>query len=140
MLHLKIVSVGKTKESWLNDALDEYVKRLTSSLDITFIWAKDDIQLIKLLENEKNMVCFDESGKTFNSIEFANFLFHKMESGGSRVTFVIGGPEGLPAILKKRSDLISLSRLTLTHQFVRLLLLEQVYRAFEISKGTKYHK
>lgn len=132
--------MGKTKEAWLNDAINEYVKRLKPYLELTFIWAKDDTHLLKLLENENSIVCFDENGKSYNSPEFSQFFFHKMEKGGSRLTFVIGGAEGLPAELKRHSELISLSKMTLTHQFVRLMLVEQVYRAFEINKGTKYHK
>jgi 23S rRNA (pseudouridine1915-N3)-methyltransferase len=140
MLKLKIISVGKTKETWLNDAIDEYKKRLSPVLQIEFILAKNDANLIEQLKNESQFVCLDSTGDMFTSEQFSKFVQDQFISNGSRLTLVIGGPEGLPNEIKKKSPLISLSLMTMTHQMVRLILLEQIYRAFEIAKGSKYHK
>lgn len=140
MLKLKVISVGKTKEEWLDHALKEYVKRLKSYLSIEFIWVKNDEQLQSLVDKEPLVICLDASGLAFSSEEFSSFILSKFNEGGSRLTMVIGGPDGLPATVKKKFPLISLSSLTMTHQIVRLVLLEQIYRAFEIAKGSKYHR
>lgn len=140
MYKIRLLSVGKTKESWLNAAIDEYVKRLKESLIIEFIWAKNDEQLVSLAEKEPFLICLDETGSQMTSEEFAVFLEKNLEKGGSRLAIVIGGAEGLSPVLKQRFPLISLSMLTFTHQLARLILVEQLYRAMEILKGSKYHK
>ncbi len=138
---LKIFSIGKTKEEWLNVAIDEYVKRLSPFLTIEFIWAKNNQQLKELLKRETcSILCLDAAGKSFDSIQFAEFLQSQFVASKSRLTMVIGGPEGLPDDLKEKYLSFSLSPLTLTHQIVRLVLIEQIYRSFEILKGSKYHK
>ncbi len=136
MIIIKIISIGKTKEVWLEQALGEYTKRLASKAKIEFVLVKDNSQLVQQIEKEKLCICLDPKGKTMSSEEFSDYL----EKGGSRLCFVIGGPEGLPANLQGKYPTISLSRLTFTHQLSRLILLEQIYRAFEILKGTPYHK
>ena len=140
MIKLKILSVGKTKEKWLNDAFDEYKKRLSSSVSIESGWAKDDHQLIEWSQKEHNFLSLDPAGRQFASEEFASFLTEQWEKGGSRLTLIIGGAEGLPEVIKKRGTLISLSPLTFTHQMTRLVLIEQIYRATEINRGSHYHK
>ncbi len=140
MFKVKILSIGKTKETWLEDALSEYIKRLTPIAAIEFVWAKNEAQLLQLAEKEASIVCLDASGKQMDSEQFAVFIQEKLELGGTRLTFVIGGPEGLPRALKQDAALLSLSLMTFTHQIARLILLEQLYRAFEIAKGSKYHK
>lgn len=139
MLKLKLISVGKTKEEWLDAAIDEYVKRLKPILSIEFLWVKNDEQLIAAVEKETGVICLDAAGQTMTSELFSAFITKKFEDNGSRLTLVIGGAEGLPLKLKQY-PLISLSLMTMTHQIVRLVLMEQLYRAFEIAKGTKYHK
>lgn len=140
MLKLKIISVGKTKEEWLDMAIQEYVKRLKPSLTCEFVWTKNSEQLLQLAEKEQLCISLDPNGDLMNSENFAHFIQSQFEKGGSRLTLIIGGAEGLPAKLKETTHLISLSPLTFTHQVTRLVLLEQIYRAFEIIKGTKYHK
>jgi 23S rRNA (pseudouridine1915-N3)-methyltransferase len=136
MLKLKILSIGKTKEEWLESALNEYIKRLKPTLSI----AKSDGDLIFLTEKEPLFVCLDPKGQKMDSETFAHYIQNKFIEGGSKLSIVIGGPEGLPEKLKTHKNLISFSDLTMTHQMVRLLLIEQIYRAFEIIKGSKYHK
>ena len=140
MLKLKIISIGKTKEEWLNEAIEEYVKRLSPILKIEFIWVKNNDQLREMLDKENNVICLDAAGKLFDSKKFAEFIQTQFVKNKSRLTMAIGGADGLPEDLKSRYDCISLSPLTMTHQIVRLVLIEQIYRAFEIAKGTKYHK
>lgn len=140
-MKIKILSVGKNKEKWLTDALNEYVKRLKPVISFEFLWARNDEQLIAWSEKETPaVICLDPQGDQFDSQEFATFLIKKLEAEGGSLAFVIGGSQGLPDILTKRFPLISLSKLTFTHQLTRLILLEQIYRAFEIARGSQYHK
>lgn len=140
MHKLRILSIGKTKETWLEEALDEYIKRLSKTLSIEFIWAKNDEQLLLLASKEPTLICLDAAGKMMDSENFSTFIIKKFEEGGSRLAIAIGGAEGLPASLKQHATLISLSPMTFTHQLVRLILVEQIYRAFEIDRGSRYHK
>lgn len=140
MLKLKVLSIGKNKENWLDEALKEYVKRLKSCMAIEWIWAKDDEGLVELVQKEPSVICLDPQGKLFTSEELATFLAQAWEKSGSRLAIVIGGADGLPPILRKNYPLISLSPLTFTHQITRLVLIEQIYRSIEIQKGSNYHK
>jgi 23S rRNA (pseudouridine1915-N3)-methyltransferase len=141
MYKLKVYSVGKTKETWLQEALQEYEVRLRSSLALDWILAKNTEQLKQFLEKEEKFLCLDPAGKQFSSEEFSAYLLKTLENNHSRLAFIIGGAEGLPQEIKSRSQgLISFSKMTFTHQMTRLILVEQLYRALEIAKGTGYHK
>ena len=140
MYKIKILTIGKTKETWLDTALKEYEKRLKSSVRIESVFAKDNQNLIDFAEKEKNVIALDADGVQMNSKAFSTFLLDKLEQGASRLTFVIGGAVGLPATFKSRFPLVSLSPMTFTHQIVRLILVEQIYRALEIAKNSPYHK
>jgi 23S rRNA (pseudouridine1915-N3)-methyltransferase len=140
MLKLKILTIGKTKDEWLDMALDEYMKRLKTTVSIEFCLAKTDNQLLSLAEKEQTLICLDPRGLKLTSELFADYLNNKFIEGGARLGIVIGGSDGLPPKLKNYKNLISFSDLTMTHQIIRLVLVEQIYRAFEIIKGTKYHK
>lgn len=140
MFHLRILSVGKTKETWLDQAIEEYCKRLQHVLTINFTWAKNDSQLITFASKEPVLIALDSQGQMQTSEEFSTFMMKEFESTGGRLAMVIGGAEGLPKKLKQGNRLISLSPMTFTHQLIRLILVEQLYRAFEIAKGSRYHK
>ena len=144
MYRIKIFSIGKTKEKWLEEALKEYLKRLTQTASIDFILAKNNEQLTSLIKNEATrgtlIICLDANGQVLDSDQFSSYLIRQLEMGGSRLSLVIGGSEGLPEKFKQTYPLLSLSKLTFTHQIIRLILVEQIYRALEISKGSKYHK
>lgn len=142
MLKLKLVSVGRPKEAWIEEGVDEYRRRLRHQIEVESIWVKDNGQLESFLEKEtdERVLCLDPKGKQFVSETLADFLWKKFTLAGSRLVLVIGGAEGLPEDLRKRYSLLSLSKLTLTHQMTRLLFVEQLYRASEIKKGTGYHK
>lgn len=132
-LKIKIFSPGKIKEAWLQSALKEYEKRLTGTLSIEWNF--------QTYPDSTPYICLDPNGKHFSSEEFSHFIFKQLEKEGSRLSFVIGGPEGLPKeVLEKGSHCISFSKMTFTHQQARLLLLEQLYRSIQIRKGSPYHK
>lgn len=140
MIKIKIFTPHKTKETWLEEAIEEYLKRLKSTAEIHLIYAKNDDHLLELIKKEHYVIALDPKGKSFSSEEFSIFLNQSIIKSGARLSFVIGGPEGLPIEFKKDKELISLSKMTFTHQVTRLILVEQIYRAFEIIKGSPYHK
>ncbi len=136
MFRVTILTIGRLKERWLEAAFGEYQKRLTGQATISIELVKDDKQLVEKASTQKNLYALDPAGKAYTSEAFAGLI----ESAPSRLTFVIGGSEGLPDQIKQAAPLISLSPLTFTHQMTRLILIEQIYRAFEIRRGSKYHK
>ncbi|KAG7372466.1 ribosomal RNA large subunit methyltransferase H [Nitzschia inconspicua] len=153
-MRVNIRIVGrKSSEPWLEEGVQMYESRLKpSNVEVETTWHKDNPALMKGIEqdSQKNhkIVCLDPNGRSTSSEIFCDNLYNWLEEGGSRLSFVIGGAEGLPPELKypKSSTaqasppLLSLSALTFTHQFARLLLIEQIYRATEIRKGSGYHK
>lgn len=139
-MKIKILSVGKTKESWLDSAFNEYTKRLKPTTDIECLWAKNDSQLLEWAQKEKGIINLDPKGSLLSSEDFSLFLTQHLEKHGARTTFIIGGPDGLPPHIKSLGPLISFSPLTFTHQIIRLILIEQIYRSFEIQRGSNYHK
>lgn len=141
MIRIKIFSVGKNKESWLSEALEEYETRLKPILEIQWILVKTSEALQEILVKETSFIVLTPDVKPVTSEQFSEQLYQWIEKMGSRLSFVIGGAEGLAdEIIKKSYAAISLSKLTFTHQIVRLLLIEQIYRATEIRKGSGYHK
>ena len=143
-LHVKIHIRGKSTGDFLSEGYQEYEKRLRPVLNLETLWYKTDEDMLKGIEkvNHSEIVCLDPNGKQLTSEKFSTFLYNKLERGGSRLSFVIGGAEGLPASLREKNshNLFSLSDLTFTHQWARVILAEQIYRATEIQKGSGYHK
>ena len=140
---VKVVSVGKTKEAWLQEAIGEYTKRLRGSqIDVSCMWVRDDNALCAQAEGPHPCVLLDEGGDLLTSTQFSRFLFDTLERGGSRATFIIGAADGLPPALldNPKHRRVSLSRMTFTHQMARLVLIEQIYRAAEIRRGSNYHR
>ena len=141
MYKIKIITVGKAKENWLQEGLEEYTKRLKPMATIEWILAKQTEKLKHFLKDEKSYICLDPNGKLFSSEQFTRFLTDQLETQGSRLTLLIGDAEGLPSEIRNGAAfLLSLSPLTFTHQMTRLILLEQLFRAFEIDRGSAYHK
>ena len=140
---IKVLVIKKHSSNWLETAISEYVKRMPS-IKIEWHFLKDDKQLEKYILNNKkeNYYLFlDEHSKQFTSIDFATKLQCLIESSNKTISFVIGGAGGFNENILDKADLkISFSKLTFPNQFCRLLLVEQIYRAFEILKGSKYHK
>lgn len=150
-----ILQVGKAKENEIQKLCDEWVKRLSPFVKIeiktiaeitpskTFTTdrcvAGEGAGLLSAIEKDSFVVAMDERGREMKSTEFANFLAAKQDEGRT-VTFIIGGAFGLADEVKKRADLLmSMSKMTFTHQMIRLFLLEQIYRGICIIKGKEYH-
>lgn len=140
MIKIRILSHGKTKEAWLEEAIQEYVKRLSPFVHFEFLWLKDDESLHRALEKENHVVLLDPMGSMMDSIGFTDWIFHKFEIYGSKISFAIGGPDGFYKKDKEQYPMISLSKLTFTHQMTRIILLEQIFRAFQIRQNSPYHK
>ncbi len=142
MHRIRVYSIGKTKETWLLAALAEYEERLRYTLTVEWQLLPDNSALIKALAQENwPIICLSPEGELLSSEAFSKKFLQILAEGGCRLNLVIGGAEGLPHAIKQQARwLVSLSRLTFTHQMTRLLLLEQIYRAFEIERGSPYHK
>ena len=141
MLKLTIITIGKVKETWLQTALAEYTKRLKVAIEIHWKLAKDEKQFEEWLSIEPDYIALDPRGELCSSEALSRFLFQEWEKQGSRLTFAIGGHSGFNGQMRQKArKLLSLSSLTFTHQLTRLILLEQLYRALEIRRGSPYHK
>ncbi|MGE3954478.1 MAG: 23S rRNA (pseudouridine(1915)-N(3))-methyltransferase RlmH [Parachlamydiales bacterium] len=136
MLKVTIFFVGRERGGWEG----EYIERLKGNCLVEWVACRGDDQLTARLERERQVVLLDPAGQQLDSEEFSRFLFEQLEAGGSRLALAIGGAEGLPQALRSRFPMISLSRLTFPHELVRVILAEQLYRAFEIRRGSPYHK
>ncbi len=153
-MRIRIISIGKVKQSFVLDGESEYSKRLSRwiDLDIEEINPPDGLTGQQLKDKELGLVtsrirkdeivfALDENGKELTSQEFSSTLGRYMLSGRSQFTFLIGGAAGWsPEIKKVSTEIISLSKLTFTYQMTRLILTEQLYRALCIIKGVPYHK
>lgn len=144
MLGIRIVCVGNLKEKYLKDAAAEYMKRLTRFCDAEIIETaestpeKEKPAIIKNLKGKTVALCVEGNQKT--SEEFAE-LIEKTAQTDSKITFIIGGSDGLSDDVKRSADYrISFSHMTFPHQLMRVILLEQIYRAFTINNNIKYHK
>lgn len=158
-MKIRIYAIGKIKEQYLKDGINEYIKRISPYSNIEIIEVADfkvkdnpndaDIKkakdeegerVLKLVKNDY-LIGLDMNKKEFISEEFAKYIEQKMVEGGSSISFVIGGSYGLSDDLKKRcNSSISLSKMTFLHQMARLILLEQIYRSFKILNNETYHK
>jgi 23S rRNA (pseudouridine1915-N3)-methyltransferase len=155
-MKITLLVIGKTDAAYLTHGINEYVKRLNHYINFEIEVIPDlkksknlSIEQQKNLEGElilaknlsgKELHLFDENGKMFTSREFAGFLEKKMTSGLKELVLVIGGPFGFSSkVNETASSKISLSQLTFSHQMVRLMCVEQIYRAFTILKGEPYH-
>ncbi|MFA6118850.1 MAG: 23S rRNA (pseudouridine(1915)-N(3))-methyltransferase RlmH [Parachlamydiales bacterium] len=141
MFIVKIFSIHKTKEKWLQEAICEYEKRLKNNFLIKWEICKDEADLEKKILNESFFICLDEKGQKLTSLDFSKKLFEFFQSNNLKINFLIGSDVGISKKIKdKASFVLSLSDLTFTHQMIRLILIEQIYRAYQIHENTKYHK
>ena len=158
-MKIKIYAIGKIKDFY-KTGCDEYLKRINPYCKIEVIELKDepiserpseaeitkakDIEgdrVLKILKPSEYLIGLDLNKKELDSVAFSEYLMKKIEDNGSQVSFVIGGSYGLSDKLKERvSDSLSLSKFTFLHQMTRLILLEQIYRAFKIINNETYHK
>ena len=156
-MNIKIIALGKIKEKFLKDGIDEFLKRLTpyasvEILELSPIEIKDENLTAKILldEGEKILsnikpqdyvITMEIKGKQFSSEEFAQKIEEITNEGTQEIVFVIGSSCGIGKNVSDRANLkMSMSKMTFLHQFARLILVEQIYRAFKIIKGETYHK
>ncbi len=155
-MKISLICIGKTDEKFIQEGIEKYVKRLKHYIgfqqivlsDIKNVKNLSEAQqkekegelFLKQLTTQDFVVLLDERGKEMRSVEFARYFEKKMLASTQHVIFLIGGPYGFSDEIKKRAnDKISLSKMTFSHQMVRMFFVEQVYRAFSILKGEPYH-
>lgn len=159
-MKIKLITVGKLKEKYLKDGIAEYVKRLGRFAKFELIELADEKTPDRASQSENDQILSKEGdriaakiadrdyvivlaieGKQYASEEFSQLLADVTVKGYSDITFIIGGSLGLDPSIKKRANaLLSFGKLTLPHQLMRLVLVEQIYRAFMIQQGSPYHK
>lgn len=156
-MKIKIVALGKIKDKFLKDGINEFLKRLTPYAPIEIVELlpvdiKDENLIERALDEEGEkilshikpqsyLITLEINGKMLSSEEFAGKIQSLANDGTSEVVFVIGSSYGLSKKVSNRSDFkLSMSKMTFLHQFARLILIEQIYRAFKIIKCETYHK
>ena len=156
-MNIKIVAVGKIKEQYLKDAIKEYEKRLSPfcSFSVVEVTAEQiideslcekykELEAERIIQNIKQgsfVITLEILGKTFSSEDFALKIKDIANTGVNDIVFIIGGANGLHQKVSNLSNLkLSFSKMTFTHQMIRLLLVEQIYRAFKINNNEKYHR
>ena len=156
MFHINIIAVGKNKDQWIDDAIAHYLKLLKKFAVIEINYIPDVKNSKNLSRNElinqerilieKNLksefvIALSDRGRSYDSIQFADLLLQTMQQSRGNADFIIGGAYGLSEqFMKKCRMILSLSPMTMSHQLVRPVLLEQLYRGFSILSGSSYHK
>lgn len=155
-MKITLLTVGKTEDKYLREGIEVYLKRLkhyipfkiidipelknTKSLSREQQKSKEAELIFKNINSVDHVILLDENGREFTSKEFSNFLNKKMVGGQQHLVFVIGGPYGFSEELYARSnEKVSFSKMTFSHQMIRLFFAEQLYRAYTILKGEPYH-
>ena len=155
-MKIALLQVGKTTEKYLNEGISVYLERIKKYVQFEILTipdmrntrnmpaaeqkSKEGESLIRILKEDDYIVLLDERGKELSTTDFSSWLEKTMMLRKKRIVFIIGGPWGVSDEILRRADLkFSLSRLTFSHQIVRLLFLEQLYRAFTVLKGEPYH-
>lgn len=156
-MKIKIIALGKIKEKYLKSGIDEFLKRLTpyasvSVVELNPIEIKDENLKDKILQDEGEkilsnikpldfVITLEIEGQQFSSEDFAQKIKDLTNNGTQEIVFVIGSSCGIGKNVSTRANLkMSMSKMTFLHEFARLILIEQIYRAFKINKGEKYHK
>lgn len=155
-MQIKLLAVGKTDHSAIQQLMDEYSKRLgyyikfeleliqdiknTKNLTSTVQKEKEGELILKRVMPSDELILLDENGKSYSSIDFSTFLQKKMNAGLKQLVFVIGGPYGFSEeVFQRANGKLSLSKMTFSHQMVRVFFVEQLYRAFTILRNEPYH-
>jgi 23S rRNA (pseudouridine1915-N3)-methyltransferase len=155
-MDIKLIAIGKTDKTELDQLIKSYQNRLMHYVRFSFEIIPDlknsknlseKLQkeeegkiIISKISNSDRLILLDENGQEMNSVGFSNFLQKQMNSGLKRLVLVIGGPYGFSeAVYKKASSKLALSKMTFSHQMVRLFIIEQLYRSFTILKNEPYH-
>lgn len=160
MVHINIICVGKVKEKFFCEAINEYSKRLSRFCLLNIIEVPDEkipensgvsmdeiikkkecLNILSHIKKDSYVIALDLAGKEYSSIDFSNKLNNLYSNINSNITFIIGGSLGLSKdVLQASNELISFSKMTFPHQLIRIFLLEQIYRAFKIINNETYHK
>nr|WP_276324746.1 23S rRNA (pseudouridine(1915)-N(3))-methyltransferase RlmH [Orenia marismortui] len=158
-VNIKVISVGKIKENYINQGINEFVKRLQRHVNLEIIEVKDERisgnlsssemnqvkeeeadKILDKIDNRSYTIALDPQGKPMTSEGLAKSISNLQVQGYSSIEFIIGGALGLHQKIRDTADyVLSFSHMTFTHQMIRLILLEQVYRAFKIMKNEPYH-
>ncbi|MDR3704761.1 MAG: 23S rRNA (pseudouridine(1915)-N(3))-methyltransferase RlmH [Paludibacteraceae bacterium] len=155
-MKIVLLVVGKTNEKYLLEGISEYQNRLkfyipfqleiipelknTKSLSFQLQKEKSSELILQSLQESDEVILLDEQGKEYTSVNFARFMEQKMSASPKRLVFVIGGPYGFSEKLYERANgKLSVSQMTFSHQMIRLIFIEQLYRAMTIIKGEPYH-
>ena len=155
-MKIKLIVVGKTNAKYLLEGEREYENRLkhytkfeeiiitdvkqSGKLSENELKKKESQLILGKLENSDHVILLDDKGKSYSSVEFANFLQQKMNSSLKSLVFVVGGAFGFSdEVYQRANSKVSLSKMTFSHQMVRLIFKEQLYRGFSILRGEKYH-
>ena len=155
-MRINLILVGKTTSKTFQTIIDDYSERVThyTPFAVTVIPELKNTKalsqeqqkqmegelILRQLQDSDYVVLLDEHGKEMRSIEFATWISKKQQTVSRRVVFIIGGPYGFsPAIYQRADEKLSLSKMTFSHQMVRMIFIEQLYRAFTILKGEQYH-
>ena len=155
-MKITFITVGKTEDAYLKDGIEKYVKRLkhytklelveinelknTKALTEDQQKTKEAELILKKVTAQDHLILLDEAGQEFTSVQFSNYLNKQAIGSVSSLVFVVGGPYGFDqSVYLRANDKVSLSRMTFSHQMVRLFFVEQLYRSFTIIKGEPYH-
>lgn len=141
-MKIHLATIGRLKESYFVAADEEYRKRLRPYCTLAVHEAKDEAAMLAALPASCHLYAFDERGEHLTSTQFAELLAAEAQhGGGAPVAFAIGGADGHSDVVRKRArKLIAFGKLTIAHRIVRILVLEQLYRAFKINRGEPYHR
>lgn len=156
VMKICLLVIGKTDAAYIREGIAEYEKRLVKYVpyemkvlpDVKYVKNRTEVQqkeregelLLGQFQESDWVVLLDERGKQYSSVEFAAYLEQRMVAGVKRLVFVVGGPYGFSeGVYARANDRVSLSRMTFSHQMVRMIFVEQFYRAMTILKGEPYH-
>lgn len=159
-MKITIIAIGKIKEQYLKNGLDEYLKRLSpfvkinvseiadekapenlSENEMLIVKQKEGSRILQQIKDNQYVIALAIEGESLSSEELANQIDTLSTHGKNNIVFIIGGSLGLSEDVYKRADkLLSFSKMTFPHQLMRLILIEQIYRAFKINRGEPYHK
>ena len=154
-MKIKLITIGKTDENYLKEGIDKYLKRLKYYVQFEIIVITDvkmgkksnpvlqkeleEKEVLAKVNSTDFLILLDEKGQEFNSVDFSKYMQKRLNSGND-IVFVIGGPFGFSNRMYERANVkVALSKMTFSHQMIRLFFVEQLYRAFTILKGEKYH-
>ncbi|MGM9877866.1 MAG: 23S rRNA (pseudouridine(1915)-N(3))-methyltransferase RlmH [Bacilli bacterium] len=144
---IKVICIGKIKEKYLNDLINDYKQRISKYHKIEIVELKDSniqsegVEILRVLNDKDYNICMDINGIKLSSIELSNLISKTFNNSYGNITFIIGGSNGISVDVKNKCNMmLSVSDLTFPHGLFRGILLEQIYRSFKILNNESYHK